>query len=57
MRQAFFKRKGRTGSAAISLKFSPLFNGYAQGINKSYKCTGGLFETPFQKTEITDEAY
>ncbi len=41
----------------VSQQFSHLFNGYAQGINKTYFRTGGLFETPFRRIHIDDEAY
>lgn len=41
----------------ISKKFSHLFNGYAQAINKRFKRTGGLFETPFRRIEVKNETY
>jgi len=41
----------------ISLQFSHLFNSYAQSVNKSFERTGGLFETPFRRIEITNNAY
>ncbi len=41
----------------ISNQFSHFFNGYAQGINKTYNRTGGLFETPFRRKLIDNEAY
>ena len=47
----------RPSSAAISRQFSHLFNSYAQGINKTYNRTGGLFETPFRRKEITEESH
>ena len=41
----------------VSQQFSHLFNGYAQGIDKTYLRTGGLFETPFRRIHINNEAY
>lgn len=41
----------------ISQQFAHLFNGYAQGINKTYQRTGGLFETPFRRKLIVNEEY
>ncbi len=41
----------------VSQQFSHLFNGYAQGINKTYIRTGGLFETPFRRIHIDQDAY
>ncbi len=40
-----------------SKAFSNFFNAYAQGINKVYKRTGGLFETPFKRKLITDQSH
>jgi REP element-mobilizing transposase RayT len=37
--------------------FANLFNAYAKGINKAYDRTGSLFERPFQRIKVTDEAY
>lgn len=50
-------KKNRTIQAAISLRFSHLFNSYAQAINKEHNRTGSLFETPFRRIEITNETY
>lgn len=41
----------------ISRKFANLFNSYSQAINKAYGRTGGLFETPFRRIPVEDEAY
>lgn len=57
IRENYSQKGEQTCSVAISLQFSHLFNSYAQGINKTYKRTGGLFETPFRRKEITDENY
>ena len=40
-----------------SLAFSHLFNSYAQAFNKRYERTGGLFQTPFQRKLVENEAY
>lgn len=41
----------------VSKKFSDFFNSYSKSINKSYGRTGGLFETPFRRISIEDDAY
>ena len=41
----------------ISLQFSHLFNSYAQSINKANHRTGALFETPFRRLEVKDDAH
>jgi REP element-mobilizing transposase RayT len=41
----------------ISKQFSNFFNGYSQAINKMFERTGGLFETPFRRKEITSNEY
>jgi putative transposase len=55
--QTLAKKKAINSSTAISLQFSHLFNGYAQGFNKEYSRTGSLFETPFRRIEISDNNY
>jgi REP element-mobilizing transposase RayT len=40
-----------------SQTFSNLFNAYAKAINKAYGRTGALFERPFQRVAVTNEAY
>ncbi|MFA7380245.1 MAG: transposase [Bacteroidia bacterium] len=40
-----------------SKQFAHCFNSYTQGINKLYKRTGGLFQTPFKRKEVTTENY
>lgn len=37
--------------------FSHLFNSYAKYINKKYQRTGSLFEHPFRRKLVDDEAY
>ncbi len=37
--------------------FSHLFNAYAKYINKKYQRTGSLFEHPFRRKQVEDEAY
>ena len=57
IRMAFpLKEKLETGRI-ISMQFSHLFNSYAQAVNKSFKRTGGLFETPFRRIAVRDAAY
>lgn len=41
----------------ISLQLSHFFNGYTQAVNKSFRRTGGLFESPFRRIAITEDAY
>ena len=41
----------------VSKKFSDLFNSYTKSINKAYNRTGGLFETPFRRIEVTSETF
>ena len=41
----------------ISQQFASFFNGYAQAINKSYNRTGGLFEEPFRRVLVSEDAY
>lgn len=41
----------------ISKRFSNLFNTYTQAFNKTYKRTGGLFETPFRRKKVTTNEY
>ena len=40
-----------------SRQLSHFFNSYAQAINKAYNRTGQLFESPFHRKEITNDAY
>ncbi|MCW3125888.1 MAG: hypothetical protein JWO03_1546 [Bacteroidetes bacterium] len=40
-----------------TLQFSHFFNSYAQSINKAYSRTGALFEHPFKRKLIDDQAY
>ncbi|MFN6945072.1 MAG: hypothetical protein ACK4ND_08990 [Cytophagaceae bacterium] len=41
----------------ISKKFSNLFNCYTQAFNKVNNRTGGLFETPFRRIEVSTDEY
>ncbi|HAS47640.1 MAG TPA: hypothetical protein DCS93_44595 [Microscillaceae bacterium] len=41
----------------LSKHFSDLFNAYTKAINKARQRTGGLFETPFKRILVKDEAY
>ena len=40
-----------------SKQLSHLFNSYAQSINKAYKRTGPLFESPFERKLVDDNSY
>ncbi len=40
-----------------SNQFGYLFNAYTQAINKKFKRTGSLFETPFERKQINSEVY
>jgi REP element-mobilizing transposase RayT len=51
-----FKKEYNPGQI-ISMQFSHMFNSYAQAINKRFLRTGGLFETPFRRVEISEESY
>lgn len=50
-------RVEKTASEIISLQFSHFFNGYTQAINKQNDRTGKLFELPFRRIEVTNDAY
>ena len=50
-------KRERTVDQLISLQFSHFFNSYAQAFNKQNDRTGGLFETPFRRKQITSESY
>ena len=41
----------------LSNAFSSFFKSYAQAINKQYQRTGGLFEEPFHRIEVGNDAY
>ena len=51
------EEKEKIASKLISRQFATLFNSYAQAINKSYDRTGGLFEEPFRRAAIRNEAH
>lgn len=40
-----------------SIQFGILFNAYTQAINKKFNRTGGLFEKPFERKQITSDKY
>ncbi|MEQ9402517.1 MAG: hypothetical protein RIM99_02925 [Cyclobacteriaceae bacterium] len=50
-------RVTRDTSKIISLQFSHFFNGYTQAFNKQNDRTGKLFELPFRRIEVGDDAY
>ena len=41
----------------LSKQFATFFKSYSLSINKSYKRTGGLFETPFRRIEVAHNSY
>lgn len=41
----------------ISSQFAHMFNGYSQAFNKKEQRTGGLFESPFRRIEVTNDGY
>ena len=46
-----------TASVLISRAFASLFKSYSQSINKAYLRTGRLFEEPFRRIEVDNDAY
>jgi putative transposase len=40
-----------------SKQLSHFFNSYSQSINKAYKRTGSLFESPFERKLVDDDSY
>lgn len=46
-----------TISKHFSLQFSHLFNGYTQAFNRQQSRTGKLFELPFRRIEVDNDAY
>ncbi len=52
------KLKGECGiQLNASKQLGHFFNSYAQSINRSYKRTGPLFESPFERKKIDSDAY
>ena len=47
----------RAKTINASNQFGYLFNAYTQAINKKFKRTGSLFETPFERKQISSDAY
>jgi len=41
----------------VSNGFSSFLQSYTRAVNKMYGRTGGLFETPFRRIEVTNDAY
>lgn len=54
-RKLLYKEKGY--SWWLSHVFASLFKSYAQAINKAYHRTGGLFEEPFRRILVNNDAY
>ena len=44
-------------SKIIIKAFASFFKSYAQSINKAYGRTGGLFEEPFRRIEVSNDSY
>jgi REP element-mobilizing transposase RayT len=51
------KKVNKSVSWHLSNVFASLFKSYAQAINKRYNRTGGLFEEPFHRIEVSDDSY
>ena len=51
------KASQKSVSWHLSNSFGSLFKSYAQAFNKRYSRTGGLFEEPFHRIEVDDDAY
>lgn len=47
----------RAKTINASNQFGYLFNAYTQAINKKFKRTGSLFETPFERKQINSDEY
>lgn len=47
----------RAKTINASNQFGYLFNAYTQAINKKFKRTGSLFETPFERKQINSTTY
>jgi REP element-mobilizing transposase RayT len=41
----------------VSKQYAKFFSSYTQSINRAYKRTGALIETPFKRIEINNKAY
>lgn len=48
---------GLSNRSKISKPFSNLFNAYAKAFNRAYGRTGALFQRPFGRILVTNEAY
>ncbi len=51
------KNDGKSVSWHLSNSFASLFKSYAQAINVAHKRTGSLFEEPFRRISVADDAY
>lgn len=51
------KKEEKSVSWHLSNGFASWFQSYAQAINKEYGRTGGLFEEPFHRIEVSNDAY
>lgn len=53
------RRDGKEGMFRLnaSKQLGHFFNSYTQSINKAYKRTGQLFESPFERKLVDDESY
>ncbi len=60
IKEAEYKIIGKDGIEYVAdptKQLSHMLNGYAQGFNKVYKRTGGLFENPFRRKLIDNQVY
>lgn len=55
--QQYPMKKNEFYDKFISRQFSHLFNGYTQVINNECKRTGGLFESPYRRIEVSNHRY
>lgn len=51
------KKSDKSISWHVSNAFASLFQSYAQAVNKTYHRTGSLFEEPFHRIEVGNDAY
>ena len=55
--EGFLKSEEKPVSWHLSNSFASLFKSYAQAINIAHKRTGGLFEEPFRRILVDNDAY
>ena len=57
LQKAIQKKKEKAYYCHISNAFANWFKSYSHSINKMYGRTGSLFEEPFRRIEVTNDAY